>query len=65
MEVLSRAGDVLTITHTYLDDTLFEQPLVLEYFLTRVDETGILPYDCMEADYDWFLELNNNTPEDR
>ena len=60
IEELRLDGDVLHITHTYTDDTIFEEPLVLEYFYTRVDAAEISIYDCTEADYDWFNELNAN-----
>ncbi len=50
----------LHITHTYMDENLFEKPLVLEYFYERLDETEILLYECTGADYDWFLELNES-----
>ncbi len=59
-EVLELVGDGLKITHTYTDSNLYEQPLVLEYFYRRLDETEILLYECTGADYDWFLELNDN-----
>ena len=51
-------GDVLHITHTYTDAEIFQQPLVLEYSFRRVNETEIVDYNCTDADYDWFLELN-------
>lgn len=60
LEALRLDGDVLHVTHTYTDDTIFEEPLVLEYFYTRVDAAEISIYDCTEADYDWFNELNAN-----
>ena len=60
LEELELDGDTLHITHTYIDPILYEQPLVLEYSYRRVDEPDILLYECTGADYDWFLELNNN-----
>ncbi|MFK7865519.1 MAG: hypothetical protein AB8B95_14985 [Pseudohongiellaceae bacterium] len=52
--------DVLHITHTYIDDSLYEKPIVLEYFLRRAETEAFVIYGCTEADYDWFNELNNN-----
>lgn len=59
-EVLEVEGDTLHVTHTYIDDALFEKPLVLEYFFTRVDGMVLNVYDCTEANYNWFDELNAN-----
>ena len=60
IEVLEVEGDTLHITHTYIDESIFEKPLVLEYFFSRADETKLNVYDCTEANYDWFDELNAN-----
>ncbi|MDA0280079.1 MAG: hypothetical protein ACI80L_000118 [Pseudohongiellaceae bacterium] len=60
IEVLEVEGDTLQITHTYTDETIFEKPLVLEYFFKRSDETELNVYDCTEANYNWFDELNAN-----
>lgn len=60
IEKFSVKGDTLHITHTYIDETLYEAPIVLEYFLSRVDATELTLYGCMEAGYDWFNELNSN-----
>ena len=57
-EVFEVNGDRLQITHTYEDTTLFEQPLVLEYFFNRLKNAEIELYNCTDPDYDWFLELN-------
>lgn len=57
-EVFEVDGDRLRITHTYTDASLFEQALVLEYFLNRLDNVEIEPYNCTDPDYGWFLELN-------
>ncbi|GJM12555.1 MAG: hypothetical protein DHS20C12_09580 [Pseudohongiella sp.] len=59
-EVLEVEGDTLHVTHTYTDAAIFEKPLVLEYFLTRVDSMELNIYDCTEANYNWFDELNAN-----
>lgn len=60
IEALQIDGDVLHITHTYIDDEIFIEPLVLEYFFRRADDTEIAIYDCTDANYDWFDELNAN-----
>lgn len=53
----------LHITHTYTDETLYEKPIVLEYFFRKSDERDIFLYECTDADYDWFNELNENKQE--
>jgi len=58
IEVLRVEGDTLNLTHTYFDDTLYEDPIVMEYFFRRTDESEITLYECTEANYDWFNELN-------
>jgi len=60
VEVLEVQGDILHITHTYIDESIFEKPLVLEYFLRRADDAVLNVYDCTEANYNWFDELNAN-----
>ena len=60
IEVLEVEGDTLQITHTYIDETIFKKPLVLEYFFKRSDEAALNVYDCTEANYNWFDELNAN-----
>ena len=55
----------LHITHTYSDDELYEQPLVLEYFFRRLDAEDVDIYECTDANYDWFLELNDNNSENK
>jgi len=57
-EVLRIEGDTLHLTHTYFDDTLYENPIVMDYFFRRTDESEITLYECTEANYDWFNELN-------
>jgi len=42
---------------------LYEQPLVLEYFFTRLGAEDVDIYECTDANYDWFLELNDNNSE--
>ena len=57
-EVLRIEGDTLHLPHTYFDDTLYENPIVMDYFFRRTDESEITLYECREANYDWFNELN-------
>ena len=60
VEELRVEGDTLRITHTYSDEAIFEVPLVLEYFFRRVDDMELAVYNCTDANYDWFDELNAN-----
>ena len=57
-EELEVDGDILHITHTYTDASLFEQPLILQYSFNRLENVEIERYNCTDADYDWFIELN-------
>jgi hypothetical protein len=57
-EVLWRDGDVLKLTLTYVDETLFGKPFVLEHNLVRSDDTEVPLYECTDAGYDWFEILN-------
>ncbi|PCJ27492.1 MAG: hypothetical protein COA96_03055 [SAR86 cluster bacterium] len=58
LEELRVEEGMLHIRHTYMDDILFEKPLVLEYSFRLTDATDVLPYECTESNYDWFNELN-------
>lgn len=60
IEKLRVEGDMLHVTHTYTDEAIFEVPLVLEYFLRRADDMELAVYNCTDANYDWFDELNAN-----
>ena len=60
IEELIVEDGILHITHTYIDDELFEVPLVLEYFFRRLDAEDVDIYECTDANYDWFLELNDS-----
>lgn len=62
-EELNIEEGVLHITHTYIDNMLYEKPIVLEYFLRKTEESDIFLYDCTDADYDWFDKLNASTQE--
>jgi hypothetical protein len=57
-EELNVEEGVLHITHTYIDDTLYEKPIVLEYFFRKTKESDIFLYECSDADSDWFNKLN-------
>lgn len=57
-EVLWRDGGTLHLTLTYVDDTLFEMPFVLEHAFIRLDTNEVPLYECTDADYDWFEKLN-------
>ena len=59
-EIEVRDGE-LHITHTYRDESLFKMPLVLEYSFRRIEAEDVEIYSCTDADYDWFLELNNKS----
>ena len=60
IEELQLDGDRLHITHTYIDVEIFEEPLVLEYFFRRADDIELTIYDCTDANYEGFDELNGN-----
>jgi hypothetical protein len=51
-------GDTLKVLQTYVDETLFEIPFVVEYSFQRTGESEMALYDCTDADYDWFNKLN-------
>lgn len=59
VEEIWLVDDVLHIMHTYTDESLFEAPFILEYTFNRIDVDEIQLYECTEADYDWFEELNS------
>ena len=51
-------GDTLRLQQTYIDDSLFEKPFVVDYSFKRTGETEMPLYECTDADYDWFEQLN-------
>lgn len=63
VEELRVEADLLHITHTHIDPVLYQKPIVLEYSFRRTAEADILFYDCTDADYDWFNELNADKEE--
>ena len=50
-------GDTLNLKLTYEDDVLFESPFIIDHTFARIEASGILPYNCEGADYDWFEKL--------
>lgn len=56
-EEIWREGDTLKLKLTYEDDTLFESPFIIDHTFERIEASGILPYNCEGADYDWFEKL--------
>ncbi len=50
-------GETLKMKLTYEDNTLFETPFIIDHTFERVEASGILPYNCEGADYDWFEKL--------
>lgn len=63
IEELTVVDDTLQITHTYIDETLFLQPFVLNYTFRRSEQTELALYECTDANYDWFDELNAKPTE--
>ena len=57
-EELTMEDGLLHITHTYVDESLFEAPFVLTYSFRRIEGDEVPLYECTDADYDWFNELN-------
>ena len=50
--------DTLHLTQTHVDEILFEKPFVVDYSFKRTGETEMPLYECTDADYDWFEQLN-------
>ncbi len=48
----------LNMTLTYVDETLFEIPFILDHTFARTADTEVPLYECTDADYDWFEKLN-------
>ena len=51
-------GETLKMTLTYVDETLFEIPFILDHTFVRTEDTDVPLYGCTDADYDWFDKLN-------
>lgn len=58
IEELWIVEETLHLVQSYIDETLFEKPFVVEYFYQRIDATELPLYECTDANYDWFNELN-------
>ncbi len=54
----------LRVIHTHIDATLYEQPFILDYTFVRIEDSEFPLYECTDADYDWFYELNEEAEED-
>lgn len=55
-------GGMLKMQLTYTDDTLFDTPFIIDFNFKSVEDTELQRYNCTEAGYDWFEQLN--APED-
>jgi len=51
-------GDTLYLEQTYIDESLFAVPFVVTYPFERIEGSEIPLYECTDANYDWFNELN-------
>ena len=51
-------GETLKMTLTYVDETLFEIPFILDHIFVRTEDSDVPLYECTDADYDWFEKLN-------
>jgi len=50
--------DTLHLSQTHIDEMLFEKPFVIDYSFERTGETEMPLYECTDADYGWFEQLN-------
>ena len=48
----------LRMTLTYVDETLFKTPFILDHRFVRTEDAEVPLYECTDADYDWFEKLN-------
>lgn len=51
-------GETLKMTLTYVDETLFEIPFILDHTFVRTEDLEVPLYECTDAAYDWFEKLN-------
>ena len=58
IEELWIEGDTLYLEQTYIDETLFAVPFVVTYPFQRIEGSEMPLYECTDANYDWFNELN-------
>jgi hypothetical protein len=59
VEEFTRDKDKLYLRITYFDETLFNEPFVIEQRFKRTEDMVIPVYDCTDTDYDWFEQLND------
>jgi len=57
-------GSALKLTLTYIDDSLFEKPFILDHTFVRLEDMTVPLYECTDPDYDWFEQLNAPKQED-
>jgi hypothetical protein len=55
-------GEMLKMTLTYTDETLFETPFIMDHTFVRTEDSVVPLYECTDADYDWFNKLNEPKP---
>jgi hypothetical protein len=46
------------MTLTYVDETIFEVPFIMDHEFRRLQDEAVSVYDCVDANYGWFEELN-------
>lgn len=51
-------GETLRLKQTYIDKTLFKKPFIVDYSFARIEGSEMPLYECTDADYDWFEQLN-------
>ena len=57
-EVFWLDGDMLKMTLTYVDETIFDTPFIMDHEFRRLEDEAVAVYDCVDANYGWFEELN-------
>jgi len=55
-------GEALKMTLTYVDETIFETPFIIDHTFVRTEDSVVPLYECTDADYDWFNKLNAPQP---
>ncbi len=58
IEELWLEGETLRLKQTYVDQTLFRKPFVVDYSFEKIEGSEMPLYKCTDADYDWFEQLN-------
>lgn len=64
IEELWLENGVLMMQQTHVDETLFEKPFVVNYRFERIDAIEIPLYECTDADYGWFEQLNQSSKDE-